>query len=96
MQMREARARLVVETPRDPVLVHIDSDLMRQALLNLVLNAMQAMPEGGIVRVMLRREQHLAIVEVEDKGTASSLSCCRGSSSCTYDEKVEGAASDWR
>jgi signal transduction histidine kinase len=69
VQMREARTRLVVDTPREPVLVHIDSDLMRQALLNLVLNAMQAMPEGGTVRVTLRREQHLAIVEVEDEGT---------------------------
>jgi signal transduction histidine kinase len=69
VQMREARTRLVVDTPHEAVLVHIDSDLMRQALLNLVLNAMQAMPDGGTVRVTLRREQHLAIVEVEDEGT---------------------------
>jgi len=68
VQMREDRARLLLDMPRDPVLVHIDSDLMRQALLNLVLNGMQAMPEGGTVRVALRREQHLAVLEVEDEG----------------------------
>ncbi|HWZ49898.1 MAG TPA: ATP-binding protein [Granulicella sp.] len=69
VQMREAGVRMVVEVPRDPLLVHVDSDLMRQALLNLVLNAMQAMSEGGVVWVRLRREQHLAAVEVADQGT---------------------------
>ncbi len=60
---------MVVNAPRDPLLVHIDSDLMRQALLNLVLNAMQAMSAGGEVQVTVRREQHLAVVEVADQGT---------------------------
>jgi signal transduction histidine kinase len=68
VQMREAGVRMVVDQPREPLLVHIDSDLMRQALLNLVLNAMQAMPDGGVVRVTLRREQHLAAIEVADRG----------------------------
>jgi signal transduction histidine kinase len=68
VQMREAGVRMVVDQPREPLLVHIDSDLMRQALLNLVLNAMQAMPDGGVVRVTLRREQHLAAIEVADQG----------------------------
>ncbi len=55
--------------PANRLLVHIDSDLIRQALLNLVLNAMQAMQDGGVVRVTLRREQHLAAIEVADQGT---------------------------
>ena len=39
-------------------MVRVDAELMRQALLNLVLNGMQAMPDGGAVRVSVRREQH--------------------------------------
>lgn len=50
-------------------MVHVDSDLIRQALLNLVLNGMQSMADGGIVQILLRREQHLAIIEVKDRGT---------------------------
>jgi signal transduction histidine kinase len=69
VQMREAGVRMVVDAPREPLLVHVDSDLMRQALLNLVLNGMQAMPDGGVVQVTLRREQHLAAIEVADQGT---------------------------
>jgi signal transduction histidine kinase len=41
---------------------------MRQALLNLLLNAMQAMPDGGLVRVSVRRDQRAAIVEIADNG----------------------------
>ena len=54
--------------PQEPVLVRVDAELMRQALLNLLLNAMQAMPEGGAMRVTVRREQQFAVVEVEDDG----------------------------
>jgi signal transduction histidine kinase len=48
--------------------VRVDEELMRQALLNLLLNAMQAMPTGGVVRVSVRREQRFAIVEITDNG----------------------------
>ena len=68
-QMREHNVTVQAEAPREPLMVHVDSDLMRQALLNLVLNGMQSMTEGGAVRILLRREQHLAVIEVIDKGT---------------------------
>ncbi|HEX3571648.1 MAG TPA: ATP-binding protein [Acidobacteriaceae bacterium] len=51
-----------------PVMVRVDAELLRQALLNLLLNAMQAMPEGGIVRVAVRRDQRIAVVEIADNG----------------------------
>lgn len=72
-QMREHNVTVQAEATRDPLLVHVDSDLIRQALLNLVLNGMQAMEEGGgVVRISLRRVQNLAVIEVEDKGTGIS------------------------
>jgi signal transduction histidine kinase len=68
-QMKEHHVTVEAEATREPLMVHVDSDLMRQALLNLVLNGMQAMEGGGTVRILLRREQHLAVIEVIDKGT---------------------------
>lgn len=57
-----------VEQPAEPLPVRVDAELMRQALLNLVLNGMQAMPEGGQMRLRLRREHSFAVVEVIDEG----------------------------
>jgi len=68
-QMREHNVTVQAEATREPLMVHVDKDLVRQALLNLVLNAMQSMAEGGVVRILLRREQQLAAIEIKDEGT---------------------------
>jgi signal transduction histidine kinase len=76
-QMRLHGVRMVVEAPREALRVYVDSDLIRQALLNLVLNGMESMSDGGLVHVLVRREsnipQHgapqMAVVEVRDHGT---------------------------
>lgn len=56
------------DAPPQPVPVRVDGELVRQALLNLLLNAMQAMPSGGRVRIHVRRDNRTAIVEIADNG----------------------------
>jgi len=56
------------DLPLAAVMVRVDAELLRQALLNLLLNAMQAMPDGGVVRASVRRDQRIAIVEIADNG----------------------------
>jgi signal transduction histidine kinase len=68
-ELKENGIAVQYKTPALPVPVRIDDELMRQALLNLMLNAMQAMPSGGTVRVSLRRDQRMAMVEIADNGT---------------------------
>lgn len=68
LEMAENSVRVAIDMPRDPVLVRVDAELMQQALLNLMLNGMQAMPNGGAMRVVLRRELQFAVVEVIDEG----------------------------
>ncbi len=60
--------RIVVDAPKESMAVRVDAELMRQALLNLMLNGMQAMPEGGEMRVRMRRDHQFAVVEVIDEG----------------------------
>ncbi len=67
-EMAENKVQVTTDMPRDAVMVRVDGEQMRQALLNLMLNGMQAMPEGGALRVAVRREGQFALVEVADAG----------------------------
>ncbi|HZY61399.1 MAG TPA: ATP-binding protein, partial [Edaphobacter sp.] len=67
-EMQENGVDVVVEAPADAVMVRVDGELLRQALLNLMLNGMQAMTSGGKIRVTIRREYPFAVVEVADNG----------------------------
>lgn len=48
--------------------VQVDANLIRQALLNLVLNAIQAMPEGGQLWVRTEAGAGSALVSIRDSG----------------------------
>ncbi len=54
-------------SPEDPV-CRLDANLIKQAMLNLMINALQAMPDGGdlIVRTHVGRDQ--AIINISDTG----------------------------
>jgi signal transduction histidine kinase len=68
-EMEEHGVQVTVEAPHEPMMVRADAELMQQAVLNLLLNGMQAMPtEGGAIRVRMRREHQFAVVEVADDG----------------------------
>ncbi|MFM8539962.1 MAG: two-component system sensor histidine kinase NtrB [Nitrospira sp.] len=72
LQERIRRSRVTVqsdfETTLHPVHVHADPDQMSQMLLNLFINAIHAMPDGGTLRIGLARmDRHVQIV-VADTG----------------------------
>jgi signal transduction histidine kinase len=51
-----------------PVIAMADEDQMRQVLLNLILNAFQAMPDGGEVEVETMAMEDGVIVVIRDNG----------------------------
>ena len=51
-----------------PVLIEGDGDLMREALSNLIDNAIKFTPEGGTVRVMAGMESGRPVIRVCDNG----------------------------
>lgn len=55
--------------PEPSVICPVDERLVSQALLNIVLNASDAMPGGGQLSIEVRREAPWAIVSVRDTGT---------------------------
>lgn len=53
----------------EPVIIQADEQLLRQALFNLVLNAIQAVPPKGIIRIRAsRRNNEEAFIEISDSG----------------------------
>jgi len=61
--------RLVREFPQEPLMVRVDIDLMKQATLNLVLNGVQAMNNGGTLTLAAQRKDEAVITEVRDQGS---------------------------
>ena len=49
--------------------VKVDVDLMKQAMLNVVINGVQAMPQGGTLTISARRENNAVVAEVQDQGS---------------------------
>jgi PAS domain S-box-containing protein len=62
--------RVVQEVPNEDeaLMVRVDSDLMKQAILNLVLNGVQSMAEGGTLTLKARRDDETVLAEVMDQG----------------------------
>src|ERR1700683_569316 len=56
------------DMPQEPLSIKADLDFMKQALLNVVLNGIQAMPGGGELTISARRDDHAAVAEVRDRG----------------------------
>jgi signal transduction histidine kinase len=56
LEMKKRDVRLRLETAADPDRVSGDSSLLEQTLINLYLNAFEAMPRGGELRVETRHE----------------------------------------
>jgi PAS domain S-box-containing protein len=59
-----------VETDFQPgVSILADAAEMREALTNLIFNAVDAMPRGGLITIRTKRREESAILEISDSGT---------------------------
>lgn len=56
------------QLPAEALLVKADADLVKQAVLNIALNGVQAMPEGGALSLAARRKDDAIEIEVRDQG----------------------------
>jgi len=56
------------DLPDERLPVKVDQDLMKQAILNVVINGVQAMPSGGVLKISAHSEDHAIVAEVRDQG----------------------------
>ncbi|WP_238540081.1 two-component system sensor histidine kinase NtrB [Corallococcus macrosporus] len=68
------QVRVEMDLAEDVPSVTVDERMMRQAFLNLAINAVQAMPQGGMLRASVRRATGTPEVEVQFADSGPGIS----------------------
>jgi PAS domain S-box-containing protein len=78
VETNERKIDVVVEMSSEPLLFYGDADLLKQVWLNLIMNAVQAMPDGGRLRISAKklhcRETDSNFIEVLFMDTGQGVS----------------------
>ncbi len=86
------RAKIRCDLQLDPHLetVAADAELLHRAISNLVLNAMDAMPEGGTLSLRTRGDGGNVVIEVADTGAGLTAEECERIFTPYYTSKAHG------
>ena len=73
LKLRQGGVQLTFDKPTQALVVDVSKGQLQQAVLNIVMNAVQAMPEGGRLFVTLTQETldgvPIGVIRVRDTGT---------------------------
>jgi signal transduction histidine kinase len=67
--LRKGKVQVEKKLPAGSVYATYDPQQIQQVLINLIQNAVQAMPEGGTLRVSMKVEESMAVVALQDTGS---------------------------
>jgi signal transduction histidine kinase len=87
---REAKIDFVTEIADEPMAIMVDPELLHRALSNLVLNAMDAMPNGGKLTISARPQGANIEIRVADTGEGLTQEECERLFTPYYTTKVHG------
>jgi two-component system sensor histidine kinase HydH len=68
VKMTRAGIRPETQWPQEAVTIEADEHLLRQAFLNLILNAIAAMPNGGELRLQVQAKEEATEIRLKDSG----------------------------
>ncbi|MGA3046847.1 MAG: ATP-binding protein [Terracidiphilus sp.] len=74
----------------EPMPLHVDPELLHRALSNLVLNAMDAMPDGGVVALSAQPKSETVEIRVADTGEGMTPEECERLFTPYYTTKQHG------
>jgi len=66
-ELEEANVSIAVDLHENPK-IHMDEKYVKHALLNLIKNALDAMPKGGELTIRTRSNDEMVLVEISDNG----------------------------
>ncbi len=87
---KEPKINYSVEIPTSPIFIHADPELLHRALANLVLNAMDAMPEGGTLTLSAKSRNDKVEIRVADTGAGLTPEECERLFTPYYTTKQHG------
>jgi signal transduction histidine kinase len=77
--------------PSLPSIVKCDRAMLRQGLLNLTVNALQAMPEGGQIRISVSHQKGWVQIDIEANGPGMPPEVLERAFELYYTTKAEGS-----
>jgi signal transduction histidine kinase len=80
---------IITEISRE-LAVNADRDMLRRAVLNISLNALDAMPDGGRLTIRGWYERTAIVIEISDTGRGLSDEACRRAFEPFYTTKSTG------
>jgi signal transduction histidine kinase len=86
----EAKIRFEVELSADPMPLDADPELLHRALSNLVLNAMDAMPDGGTLTLSAKPSGDQVEIRIADTGAGLTPEECERLFTPYYTTKQHG------
>jgi signal transduction histidine kinase len=90
MTNRESTIECTLEAAPDPLWIDADPELLHRALSNLVLNAMDAMPDGGSLTVTANSCEDKVEIRVSDTGEGLTPEECERLFTPYYTTKQHG------
>jgi signal transduction histidine kinase len=90
LDQREQPIALKTEIAADPLMVSADAELLHRALSNLVLNAIDAMPDGGTLTAIAARKGDVVQIRISDTGTGLTPEECQRLFTPYYTTKQHG------
>jgi signal transduction histidine kinase len=67
--IQEQGYRICWDVPQDIPNIDADGEMLYQSFLNLLINAMQAMPEGGDIHIQLSQNENRMKIVFDDQGS---------------------------
>jgi signal transduction histidine kinase len=86
----EPKIRCTLEAAPDPLWIDADPELLHRALSNLVLNAMDAMPDGGTLALSAQPKGEMVELRVSDTGEGLTPEECERLFTPYYTTKQHG------
>ena len=72
-QLEERRMRVTLDVPSSLPSVALDREQMMQAFFNILKNALEAMPDGGLISMSLTSDDNTVAVRIADSGEGMSV-----------------------
>jgi two-component system, NtrC family, sensor histidine kinase HydH len=72
LELKRCSVTIEEDYLNNPELVPVDQDLLYRAFLNILLNAIQAMPDGGHIKIKVRHDPQKVEITITDSGPGLS------------------------